>query len=108
MPSMPQIRSFHGPEIEPWLDQVARLGVPVFRQCAYRCRGNRPSEHERCDLRPYVGSRDSVLVLALDEGRVVGASTGLPLLDDADAFVAPLQQAGLPAAQVFYFGESVL
>src|SRR5690606_1904568 len=108
MPSKPRIRTVHGADIEPWLDEVARLRVAVFRDWPYLYDGDPDSGYERQYLQPYVASRESVLVLALDGDRVVGASTGLPLLDDAEAFAAPLQQAGLPAAAVLYFGESVL
>jgi GNAT superfamily N-acetyltransferase len=47
-------------------------------------------------------------VVARDGDAVVGASTGLPLLDDGAAFRKPFEEAGLDPAQVFYFGESVL
>src|SRR5690606_11697829 len=108
MPAKPQIRTFHGPDITPWLDEVARLRVPVFRDWPYLYDGDPDSGYERQYLQPDVESRGSALAPALDEGRVVGASTGLPLLDDAEAFAEPLQHAGLPAEEVFYFGESVL
>lgn len=101
-----EIRRLSGAGIAPWLDDVARLRIAVFREWPYLYDGD--DAYEREYLAAYLESPGSVLVLALDGDRVVGASTGLPLLDDADAFVAPLQQAGLPAAQVFYFGESVL
>jgi GNAT superfamily N-acetyltransferase len=44
----------------------------------------------------------------MDGGRIVGASSGLPLADDAEAFRAPFEAAGIDIARVFYFGESVL
>lgn len=108
MSSKPQIRTFHGTDIKPWLEQVARLRVSVFRDWPYLYEGDAESEYERDYLRAYVDSPDSVLVLALDQDQVVGASTGLPLEHDGEPFTVPLKQAGLPVEQVFYFGESVL
>lgn len=106
MPAKPEISVVRGPGIEPWLDDVARLRIAVFRAWPYLYDGD--SAYERDYLAAYARSRDSVFVLAFDGDRVVGASTGLPLADDQPAFSAPLRAAGLPVEQVFYFGESVL
>jgi GNAT superfamily N-acetyltransferase len=106
MPATPEIRHVRGPDIEPWLEDVARLRIAVFRAWPYLYEGD--AAYERDYLDAYARSPDSVFVLALDGGRVVGASTGLPLADDQPAFSAPFRSAGVPVAQVFYFGESVL
>ena len=106
MPAMPEIRPVRGPDIEPWLDVVARLRIAVFRAWPYLYEGD--AAYERDYLAAYARSPDSVFVLALDADRVVGAATGLPLGDDQPAFSAPFRAAGLPVEQVFYFGESVL
>ena len=103
---MPEIRQVRGPDIEPWLVDVARLRIAVFRAWPYLYDGD--ASYERDYLAAYARSVDSVFVLAFDGDRVVGASTGLPLADDQPAFSAPFRAAGLPPEQVFYFGESVL
>lgn len=103
---MPEIHHVRGPDVEPWLDDVARLRIAVFRDWPYLYEGD--AAYERDYLAAYARSPDSVFVLALDAERVVGASTGLPLADDQPAFAAPFRAAGLPVEQVFYFGESVL
>lgn len=103
---MPEIRQVRGPDIEPWLDAVARLRIAVFRAWPYLYEGD--AAYERDYLAAYARSPDSVFVLALDGAQPIGASTGLPLADDQPAFSAPFRAAGLPAEQVFYFGESVL
>ncbi|AKC85704.1 GNAT family N-acetyltransferase [Pseudoxanthomonas suwonensis] len=108
MSNQPEIRRLRGHAIAPWLDDIARLRIAVFREWPYLYDGQADDAYEREYLSVYLGSPDSVAVLALDGGRVVGASTGLPLADDPDAFSRPLRAAGLPVAQVFYFGESVL
>lgn len=106
MPSLPTVTALRGPEIAPFLDDVARLRIAVFRDWPYLYEGD--LAYERDYLAAYARSPDSVFVLARDGGAVVGASTGLPLLDDAPAFRQPFLDAGLDPAQVFYFGESVL
>ena len=91
-----------GVDLAPWLDDVARLRVAVFRDWPYLYAGDLAYEREY--LRAYARSPGSVVVLALDGGRVVGASTGLPLADDtaADAAMsayAPYQRALLTREQ---------
>jgi GNAT superfamily N-acetyltransferase len=102
----PSIQVVTGPEAAPWLDQVAALRIAVFREWPYLYDGD--PGYEREYLAAYLASPRSVFVLALDGGRVVGASTGLPLADEAAPFREPFDAAGPGAGQVFYFGESVL
>lgn len=104
--TIPTVTALRGSQVEPFLDDVARLRIEVFRDWPYLYEGD--PVYEREYLAAYAGSTDSVFVLACDGGRVVGASTGLPLLDDAEAFRRPFLDAGLDPAGVFYFGESVL
>ncbi|WP_372012875.1 GNAT family N-acetyltransferase [Pseudoxanthomonas sp. 10H] len=106
MTPRPEIRHVHGEAIAPWLEDVARLRIAVFRHWPYLYDGD--AAYERDYLAAYARSPDSIFVLAFDGGRVVGASTGLPLADDAPAFAAPFGAGAIPATQVFYFGESVL
>ena len=64
--------------------------------------------YERGYLDVYVKSGRSVVVLALKDGEVIGASTGLPLEDADEAFQKPFREAGMDVGRIFYFGESVL
>jgi GNAT superfamily N-acetyltransferase len=100
------VRRVCGPAIAPWLDDVARLRVAVFRDWPYLYEGD--MAYERDYLLAYARSDDSVFVLAFDGDRVVGASTGLPLSDDTAEFRQPFLDAGRSVSEVFYFGESVL
>lgn len=95
-----------GAAVSPWIPALARLRVSVFREFPYLYEGS--EEYERGYLDIYVRSPRSVLVLALDGGVVVGCSTGLPMLDEAEVFQRPFLKAGFDLGEVFYFGESVL
>ena len=100
------VRAVTGAGLAPWLEAVARLRVAVFRDWPYLYAGD--FDYERDYLQAYARSPGSVVVLALADGEVVGASTGLPLADDAPAFQRPFLEAGRSVGDVFYFGESVL
>ena len=106
MDSAHTIGLFRGLEITPWLDEVARLRLSVFRDWPYLYEGD--MGYERDYLAAYAQSADSLFVLAFEGGQVVGASTGLPLADETPAFQQPFLAAALPVEAVFYFGESVL
>jgi GNAT superfamily N-acetyltransferase len=103
---MIEVRRFSGADIGPWLPAVAELRMRVFRDFPYLYEGD--PDYEQSYLSAYAESPRCVFVLAMDGGRVVGASTGLPLADDAEAFQVPFRAAGIPVGSVFYFGESVL
>ena len=106
MTSAHTIGLFRGPEITPWLDDVARLRVAVFRDWPYLYEGD--LAYERDYLAAYAASSESLFVLAMENGQVVGASTGLPLVDDTEAFRQPFLDSAFDPEDVFYFGESVL
>lgn len=100
------VRCYNGRAIEPWLDHLAALRIAVFRDWPYLYDGD--EDYEAQYLRIYLQSPRSVAVLAFDEDRVVGASTGLPLVDESDAFLAPFAGTSIEPQAVFYCGESVL
>lgn len=98
--------TFTGSAVHPHLDALAALRIAVFREWPYLYQGD--ADYEADYLGAYARSPGSVFVLAFDGAEVVGAATGIPLVDDAEAFVAPVRAQGLAPEQVFYFGESVL
>lgn len=106
MHSTPTITSLLGKQLLPYLNDIARLRIQVFNDWPYLYQGS--LDYERDYLAAYAATPDAVCVIARSGDAVVGASTGLPLLDDGPAFRKPFEQAGLDPARVFYFGESVL
>src|SRR5690606_41794377 len=102
----PAIHSLTGEHARRHLHDVAALRIRVFRDWPYLYAGD--AGYERDYLAAYAASPHSVFVLACDGERVIGASTGLPLADDAPAFRAPFEARGIDPAKVFYLGESVL
>jgi GNAT superfamily N-acetyltransferase len=100
------IRICSGPEVAGWRVDAARLRISVFRDFPYLYDGDETAEQEY--LAGYAGCPDSVFVLAEAEGRIVGVSTGLPLVAADPAFRQPFEAVGMSPAEWFYFGESVL
>ena len=95
-----------GEAIRPYVKEVARLRIEVFSEYPYLYDGS--EDYEREYLSVYSASERSVIVLAIRDGQVVGASTGLPLEDADEAFRKPFEDAQMDISRIFYFGESVL
>ena len=100
------IKKLSGEAVEPWIADLARLRIAVFRDFPYLYDGT--AEYEENYLQTYVRSQDSIVVLALDGDQVIGASTGLPMQDETAEFQQPFIDQGYDPAKVFYCAESVL
>ena len=77
-----ETRRFSGNDAHPYIKDLARLRIEVFREFPYLYAGSPAYESDY--LRTYLGVPDSVVVIALDGGHVVGVSTGLPLVAETD------------------------
>lgn len=95
-----------GAAIAPYLPDLARLRITVFREFPYLYDGS--AEYEAHYLQTYVNSPLSIAVLALDGENIVGASTGLPMAHEEANFQQPFLQQGYDPNTLFYCAESVL
>ncbi|MFC6591250.1 GNAT family N-acetyltransferase [Deinococcus lacus] len=95
-----------GPELEAALPEVARLRLTLFREFPYLYEGTPESESEY--LRTYAQAAGAWLLLARDQGRVVGVCTAVPLSQEPPELQAPWRAAGLDPAQVLYLGEALI
>lgn len=100
------VESLSGKAIEDCIPDLARLRIEVFRDFPYLYEGN--LEYEEKYLRTYIESPESIVVLARDEERVIGASTGLPLEHETEEFQKPFREHGYDPSRIFYCAESVL
>src|ERR1044071_5500516 len=74
-----------GAAMERYLAALAALRIGVFREYPYLYEGSPAYEHEY--LASYAGSPASLVVVACDGDRVVGAATALPLTLHSDDVV---------------------
>ena len=100
------ISTHTGAAARPFLNEIARLRIAVFREFPYLYDGT--LDYEMDYLEEYVTSERSLIVLAKHGSEVVGASTGIPLAEADEDFRKPIEAAGIDVRDVFYFGESVL
>jgi GNAT superfamily N-acetyltransferase len=88
------------------LDDIARLRIAVFREWPYLYDGD--LDYERDYLAAFAAAPQALVVLARAEGRIVGASTAMPLASAEPAIRKPFEESGRDLSKIFYFGESVL
>lgn len=101
--------TFHvvsGDMLLPFIDDLARLRIHVFREWPYLYDGT--VEYEADYLKHYADSERSAVVLAYDGDLVVGASTALPLIEADASFTDAFKDTEYNPESIFYFGESVL
>ena len=99
------IEPLTGAALDAALEDLARLRIAVFREWPYLYDGD--MTYETRYLRSYRDAPRAILVAARDGDRVVGAATGMPLEDHADASQIE-GDLGVPHEAVFYCAESVL
>ena len=101
-----RIERCSGKALERYIPELARLRIEVFREFPYLYDGT--YEYEEKYLQTYLNCPDSVIVLALDEDKVVGASTAIPMKYETEELKHPFIKAGYDLDKVFYCSESVL
>jgi GNAT superfamily N-acetyltransferase len=101
-----ELKNITGEDITGYIPELAELRIQIFREFPYLYDGSLRYEKEY--LTSYTTSDKTIIVIALHEGRVVGASTGIPLLQQSDNIIRPFRDSGYASEKIFYFGESVL
>lgn len=96
----------HGNDVKKYIKPLAQLRIEIFKEFPYLYEGS--LRYEEVYLQVYTQSKESLVVIAKDENRFVGASTCIPLEYEDTAFQKPFLKKGIDLAKVFYFGESIL
>ena len=100
------VQILSGAALETALGDIAALRITVFRDYPYLYDGD--EAYERRYLATYRDAPGAILVGAFDGAKLVGASTGTPLVHHDPTFAAPVAEAGYDVEEVFYCAESVL
>jgi len=100
------LHPYSGKKILEIIDELAALRIEVFREYPYLYEGS--LEYEKKYLQIYVQSERSCIWMLETEGKIVGATTCIPLADESDEFKKDFVQQGYSVDRVFYFGESII
>src|SRR5687768_1263015 len=98
--------SYKGVEIASVVEALGALRIAVFHDYPYLYEG--ALDYEKDYLQIYVQSERAFLFAVFDKGKMVGATTCIPLTDEAAEVRKPFEDAGFDISTIFYFGESIL
>jgi GNAT superfamily N-acetyltransferase len=101
-----RIERWSGAALQQYIPELARLRIEVFRDFPYLYIGD--YDYEKKYLQTYIDTPESVIVLAFDGEKVVGASTAIPMQYETDELKKPFLEHGYNLDDVFYCSESVL
>jgi hypothetical protein len=94
----------YGKEIVPYINDLARLRIEVFREYPYLYDGN--YEYEEKYLSKFSEVEDAYVVLVFDKEQVIGAFTGIPIRFEDETIINQLPQETLNNS--YYLSEIVL
>lgn len=100
------LETLTGAAIESVIDDLAALRMMVFKEFPYLYEGS--LEYESKYLQTYLECENSLIVVARDGARIVGASSALPLVAETSDVQRPFLEHGFDPKTVFYLAESVL
>jgi len=100
------IKALQGKELKEHLAALAALRIEVFRSFPYLYEGT--LSYEMDYLEKYVKAERASVFCAFHEDRMIGATTCLPLVEEAQEVKEPFSNFLIPMDQIFYFGESIL
>jgi GNAT superfamily N-acetyltransferase len=101
------IKEIDGPGLAPWLDALGELRIRVFREYPYLYDGDLQYEREYLGIYQQCG-RSRIVLVTTPDGSLIGATTCMPLADEAPEFQSPFVNAGIDVNRCLYFGESIV
>jgi GNAT superfamily N-acetyltransferase len=97
---------FTGDAMRPYLADLARLRLAVFREFPYLYDGS--LAEEQASVAGFGATPGAGLAVAFDGETVVGCATCQPLATEPASIQLPFRALGWDVAAICYFGESVL
>lgn len=100
------LTAFTGEAAKQYTSALAELRITVFRDYPYLYDGSLAYEEEY--LETFIQSPESIIVVAFDGAKAVGASTGIPLNHEPEPIKRPWLANGYDINKIYYLSESVL
>jgi len=88
------------------INAIAHLRIAIFKEYPYLYDGKLADEATY--LKSYAASKNTLLIIAKDQGKIVGAITGIPLAETDEIFRMPFEKYHFSVHSIFYLGEILL
>ncbi|MEP3635923.1 MAG: GNAT family N-acetyltransferase [Paracoccaceae bacterium] len=95
-----------GDVLDDAVDDIARLRLGAYHDWPYLHATS--LEYEKQYFEAYRGNQNAIVLGAFDGSWLVGASTGVPLLEVESGLIDAFHNSTLSLSDVFYCGESIL
>lgn len=99
-------KQLYSTDIKNYENDLANLRIKIFREFPYLYEGD--IEYEQKYLSRYSNAKESMIVIAIEGKRIIGATTCIPLIEEDKEFQLPFLKRGLDIKNSFYFGESII
>ena len=100
------LKTLLGDAIQPFIPDLARLRIKIFREYPYLYEGD--LEYEKNYLKEFSEAKNNMLVVVFDNKKIIGAATGLPLEWAHKEFKEPFSKQQEKISRYFYLGEFIL
>lgn len=102
-----EIKTFKGKELAPYINDIVTLCHTVYSEYPYLYDGNDAGYEEY--ISSYADSPSSMACLVFDGEKVIGAATGIPLIESRDLYQQAFKDNGeADLSGIYYLGELVL
>lgn len=98
-----RVETFKGKEITPYTRDLVKLSNAFFKEYPYLYEGN--DADYTTHLESYAKSENAIVALTFDGNKVVGAATGMPLVEAWDKYQKALREKGYNVSSIYYLGE---
>lgn len=92
-----------GQAVIPYLSEIARLRITIFKEFPYLYKGSEDSETTY--LQAYAEAPHACVFVVRDGETIIGAVTGVPLSGEPATFTAPLTGSPFSLDTIYYLGE---
>ncbi len=100
------VQTFSGEAAQPFLEDIARLRIAVFAEFPYLYHGE--MDYEKAYLQKFLETKTGAIVVVFENGKVIGAATGLPLAAESVEVQTPFLERKMDVSKIFYISELVL
>lgn len=102
-----QYKKYTGAGIAHVFEDLAQMRMTIFREFPYLYKGG-DIAYELNYLQTYAESSQSMVLTVYDEGKIIGATTCVPLKDETAEVRKPFESTEYTVENIFYFGESIV
>ncbi len=106
---MYQIQIHIGNNFIPYIDIISQLRIEIFKEYPYLYKGD--LDYEKKYMQGYLTDHQAMIALASINERIVGISTGIPLISDSEIVMDAKKvfaKDNIDISDYYYYGEMII